>query len=497
MKKRVYLCLIWLVLAGCLYFFENNTGTRAVLACSLLLPLVPAIRRALLAPDAPSRRPETRAQTVSAIAVREQDEPGDVRGYLPGDPVNRIHWKLSAKRDALLVCDWARDEALAETEQTAAVEDAHTERKRFRRPVLLCCAAALLALLLILLPSARLGAQALANRLFDASERVNAYAYARFPAPEAQPVTLAALLLALGLCCLLGAAVLSESRWPGLALMAGCALFQVYFGLAFPAWVNVPLFALFALSLLARPWKRRAVIALLAGIAAVSLAVLLLWPGVDAATEAASERARDRLGEIAQRVAGVAPEAPAGENETRRTHTQSLTEGDNEARADREFRLVTVEEAQISRPRWVDYIKIILLLLLTAALLILPFLPFLWLNRGRRRALAAREAFRSGDVSAAVCAIFRQVIAWLEATGNGAGNLPYAAWTVGGMPLGYAARFTDCARLFEEAAYSDHALGEEQRARALDLLAETERTLWAKADWKQRLRLKYKEFLWM
>ena len=39
MKKRLVYWLIWLPLAICLYFFENNTGTRIVLACTILLPL--------------------------------------------------------------------------------------------------------------------------------------------------------------------------------------------------------------------------------------------------------------------------------------------------------------------------------------------------------------------------------------------------------------------------------------------------------------------------
>ena len=31
----------WLMLGICLYFFENNTGTRVILACSALVPLFP------------------------------------------------------------------------------------------------------------------------------------------------------------------------------------------------------------------------------------------------------------------------------------------------------------------------------------------------------------------------------------------------------------------------------------------------------------------------
>ena len=45
MKKRCLGYAVWLLMAACLYFFENNTGTRVVLALSLAAPLVPALRR--------------------------------------------------------------------------------------------------------------------------------------------------------------------------------------------------------------------------------------------------------------------------------------------------------------------------------------------------------------------------------------------------------------------------------------------------------------------
>ena len=42
---------VWLLSAACLYFFENNTGTRIMLCCALLLPLIPYFRRLLFAAD--------------------------------------------------------------------------------------------------------------------------------------------------------------------------------------------------------------------------------------------------------------------------------------------------------------------------------------------------------------------------------------------------------------------------------------------------------------
>ena len=116
MKRRYAGFGVWLALACLLYFFENNTGTRIVLACSFLLPFVPVIRRGLFAKDEVSPRRKAIYQTVRTFALREEDDPGDVRAYLPGDPVNRIHWKLSAKREELLVREQARGRTAVEAE---------------------------------------------------------------------------------------------------------------------------------------------------------------------------------------------------------------------------------------------------------------------------------------------------------------------------------------------------------------------------------------------
>ncbi len=498
MRKRYVVYAAWLIFACLLYFFENNTGSRIVLACTVLLPFVPVIRRGLFEHDAESKQPEAIVQTARMFADRDEDDPGDVRAYLPGDPVNRIHWKLSAKRDDLLVRAPAMDKAAEQAETRNEIEAqqpaADSARKHAFLIILLVFLISLI--LLFLIPSANQGAQALLNRLFDASEAVNAYAYGRFAVPDDQPVVLTAVLLVIAALAWLGMTLLSKSRLSALMLMTSIVLFQVYFGLAFPIWVNVPLFSLFFLWLLKRPRGRKTVLSAVCGILIVFMAVLILYPGVDAATEAASETVRDRLSQAARSIVGGYQELPSGENETRHVHTQSLINGDLEAQPGREFHLETVEEQQISMPHWVDYLRIILLLLLLAAVLIVPFLPFALLNQRRKKAVEARNVFESENISEAVCAIFHCVAAWLEATGYGEGNSLYAAWKAPLAP-GYAERFAACEKLFEEAAYSAHEMKEEDRQQALALLKETEQFLQQRAGWKQRLRLRYKECLWV
>lgn len=494
MKKLTAGYGLWLLLAGCLYFFENNTGTRIVLVCSLLLPLIPALRRMFRAPEQ-VETPAPRTRSVKSFLFQEEEDPGDVRNYMPGDPVNRIHWKLSAKKDELLIREQNAGTGVTETQKAIVLSPAAGDRRgKNSRLWLTAGIPAVFLLLLFLIPEANRGAQTLMNRLFEASERVNAYAYVRFPAGAEQSVTLAAVLTAAAGAALLLPAAFCQSRIPAIGLMAGLIAFQVYFGLSFPAWTNILLFGLFALRMLPRPFTKKDAGRIAAVIAAVSVAVFLAVPGVDSATESASEKARDWLAETVQQITGGVRETAEGETETRHVHTQSLTPGDGEAQPEKEYRLVTVEEEQISMPHWVNYLRIILLLLLAAALVILPFLPFLALNARRQKTMEKRKAFQSENVSEAVCAIFRHTVDWLEATENGAGNIPYIRWPElmpGKPPEDYWERFGRCAALFEEAAYSNHRMNEDQRQETLALLDETEQWLLSISDWKQRLRLKY------
>ena len=354
------------------------------------------------------------------------------------------------------------------------------------------------ALLLLALPQARDGAGALCNRLFEASEAVNAYAYQRFAVPEGQDVTLASLLLAAGLggvCAYIAAA---RSRLPALLMALLLCGAQAYFGLLLPAWAAIPAYALLGFRLMNRPSAWREALPFDAAALLVCLAVALIWPGVDAATEEASERARDRLSRLAQQLTGEAAPAPQERAETRHLNSRSLTAGEEETRRGRDYRLITLKEEQISKPRWIDYLKIALLLLLAAAVLILPFFPFALLNARRKKARERRAAFDSEDTSEAICALFRHAAACLTAAGCGGGNLPYREWTAAinaKLPESYVQRYSGCAKLFEEAAYSSHALDEAQRDEVRALLEETEKLIWTRADWKLKFRLKYVECL--
>ena len=503
MIRKTVMGAVWLLTAAALYFFENNTGTRIVLAGSLILLLclrffrLPANEKKAVSPDKNRIRSQITEQT------SDETGPGDVREYIPGDSFRKIHWKLYAKTDRLFIRGDEHEKTAGESALQESIPEGENEGESRKKPRLrfwILSAVIFLSLaLLLLVPGFRNSAAALCNRLFDWSESINAYTYERFTAPDGQSILPALLLLLSAGCGWITLLILSGKRTLTLMTAALLAGFQAYFGVSFPAWVNVILFGGMGFLLFVRAAGARGILYCAGVLLCVSLLVFLLWPGVDINTETASERVRDLFSQAARRIAGAVYEAPAEGLETRHVNTQSLLPGENEAQTDKTYRLVTVEEEQISIPHWINYLKIVLLLLLAIAVILLPFAPFVIMNNRRKKALEARRIFDSEDVSEAVAAMFRHVTAWLAATQHDGGNRLYREWT---SPLAeqfseeYAARWARCEALFEEAAYSEHTMNEEARSEVRSLLDETESMLYDQADWKQRFRLKYVEGLY-
>ena len=497
--RRIAQYACWAGLAALLYFFENNGGTRAALLAAILLPLIPRTRKILFGPD--RKAAEEKQQVTGMTYSREEAaDAGEVRLWQAGDPLRRIHWKLSAKRDELLI----REETTEQTDETRE-ESVFPEAGKSGgkgKWVLFVLAAGMLACaaLILVIPEGREGTGRLLNRLFEMSEGANAYVYDRFPVSAEGSVTLAVCLLIGILGCWLGMTAATGSRGMALTLIAGIVGGQIYFGLSLPAWAQAVMTAGFILWMARRPIRGREAAVITALIASVFLAVALIWGGIDPGPEEASERVRDLMSQAVGQTAGSLRESPEGETETRHTFTMSLETGEGEAPAEKEYRRVTREEEQMAMPRWVNVLKIAMLLLLTAFAAVAPFLPFLWINRKRRQIQKERERFGGEDIRIAVTAMFQTVIAWLEATGKGAGNVAYRDWTEklrDIFPAEYTERFREGAACFEEAAYSDHPLTERHRETVRELLEETEERLKETADFRTRVRLKYREFLWI
>lgn len=353
---------------------------------------------------------------------------------------------------------------------------------------------ALAAALLCAVPAARESAMLLCNRLFDASEAANQYVYKRLPVSDGAAAGPACVLLAIGGAGLAGAAFLCSGGWLPLALAAALAGGQAYFGLSLPAAGNVLLFGLLAACIVKKRagWRAAAVFAACA--AAIALATGALMPGSSAAVENASECVRDWLGTAFETQQGEAdgqrPEWIGARHENRR----DLSEGAGAAGTDETYRLIAVEEQQIARPHWIDYLRIALMCLLIPVLLVGPFIPFVWINRQQQRIALNRACIDSGECAAAIDGIFALTIGYLDACGIGDRNelhkrrLDRAG---GALPEEYRANYRACADIWQEAVYSGHEMTDTQKEQLIALLEQTERLLYDGSGWRNRFRLKY------
>ena len=137
-------------------------------------------------------------------------------------------------------------------------------------------------------------------------------------------------------------------------------------------------------------------------------------------------------------------------------------------------------------------------LLLAVAVLVVPFLPFLALNRAKRRASQRRAAFSDSDNAAAIRAMFLHTVDWLRAGGLKTENRPFSRCSEAVAAITspeFAAKYTEAAIIWREAAYSNHAMTDEQREKVRALLDEAAETLYEKADRPTRLRMKYVDCL--
>ena len=173
-----------------------------------------------------------------------------------------------------------------------------------------------------------------------------------------------------------------------------------------------------------------------------------------------------------------------------------LSTGSGGAVSERDYRLVTRAEEQISDPPWFDALKTALMLALVVLLLALPFAPFMLLGRRAGQARALREAFDDADSRRAVCAMFRHVARYWAAYFPVPAGLPFSRLPeAADMPDDYAAAYRACADTFLKAAYSDAPITQAERDGVKILLDETERLLYDEQSALMQLKLRYRYLL--
>ena len=280
------------------------------------------------------------------------------------------------------------------------------------------------------------------NRLFAASELQQAYLYEKLPvyAPQAEQAG-----------CLQTAAILL-----GLLLAQLLTLLPQDGGL--------------------RPWRLLPIAAVFVLLAA---GCLLLPETENAQLSAWEERARDQLavqtaayGELPAQQDVPAEQTPQSEPPTfRQEPMQSTPDGDREP---------------LSRPIRAALVIFLLLLLL--------FVPSVYLDRLKKKRERNRAGLSDADARVCICASFRYVLRWLRLAGLEPENVPFASYsekikTIFGSEI--AAQYLQILPLWQEAAYSTHEMTEQQRAQMRAFLQTAVSLVWQKLSKKQRLWTTY------
>lgn len=364
--------------------------------------------------------------------------------------------------------------------------------------------AALLAIGYLLFDEVRTGAGMACNALFSASEEFNSYVYVRIALPPDADGAACQMAFGLWLAMLLDLAAAGITRSKSAAMpLAGSMLviaLEIYFGLVPAKAVQLMLLGCLGMLVIrnmAEALSWRAVAGAAPVVLVVGLLVALLLPGVHAGTESCSEKLRDWLS--MQQPGGTTAVVPEDislnhlRQETLLTQEKAAAasnDGMNASGYERQQKF----QREISDPRPVDYLKIAVLFLLIVVLLVGPFVPFMWFDRRKRRAMAMRKAFEAEAPAEAIATMFPHIVRCLTAIGVQPDSRGFAVLE-GQLPDAYWEAYHRGVVLWQEAAYSDHPMNEAQREQIKALLKQTQQLVYDHADRRQRFRLQYVDAL--
>ena len=346
--------------------------------------------------------------------------------------------------------------------------------KKAAYPLLAILVAAGAVLLLTQLDGVRL----LLNRLMTASQQKQAYVYDLFPVEAdnvAQAVRQALLPLGLLTGAILGLG--ARTGFPPVFAAVFClyALGSAWLGVT-PQWWWSALWAAALVPAMARGKLLPAAAALLCVGLTVG-AVLLLYPGENAALSRWDESARDRL--AAETVffthdRQLAQEHSTPENAPSEPQTLFAPEETSGK-----------EGGDLTLPVPLPVLGVILLFAF------LLFVPAILADRAKKRNAALLSALKGEDNAEAVKAAFLFAVRWLELDGFSPGNLP-AAQAAEGLEGQAKEDFLRALPLWREAAYSAHPIDSAQRGAMTHYLEQTKARVWSSLNGRQKLAARYK-----
>lgn len=333
------------------------------------------------------------------------------------------------------------------------------------------------------------GCKLLLNRLFAASEARQAYTYTKFSltagegGQSAIRVALMPLGILVGLVC--GAASRYRLRSVMVSLFGGLAAVVAYLGISPSGMWCALLSAALLASLVENPVSGNLPARLMGffkSLLPLALACgLVLWvaPGEDARLSAWDERARDAL--ALQTVAYAEQWQPEPEPEKEQVmETKDFYQEED-----------TAGDLGGDERSWGKPISVALAILLFALLLFLPAILSDW---QKRRQAKNRMGMEDPDNNAAIRAAFLYALRWMRMGGLQLANRPFSSYARDiEAVLSPQARdaFEAVLPLWQEAAYSPHAMDDEQREAMRQFAENTRQAVWEGLRKKDRLRAKY------
>ena len=286
------------------------------------------------------------------------------------------------------------------------------------------------------------GTKILANRLFWLSEQAQSYEYSYFIVQGESCVEAVVFL------SLLAGMINCPAVLAGLWVVA-----MAYFGIT-PDWAWLALLLLAGL-ISTLPRQHRWFYGLIVGILvlAIAFATATIAPEPSKAISELDEQLRDRLaiGAVTYEQEPIPTEVPEPE-------------------------IVPQPETQLQQPDHGVQQKMIniLFMILAALTLALLFIPAVIKDRAEKKSEQARAGFEDPDHTAAIKAMYLYAQRWRKLSDS---------------PMEIPAEVKS---IWQEAAYSDHAMTVEQREIVRNYMAETAHAVWNASDKKKQLHIRYR-----
>ena len=351
---------------------------------------------------------------------------------------------------------------------------------KFRWIFLGVTAALLIASVVFMRGSILGGLGSMMNSFYDYAEEAQAYIYSRFPVDESGSDRFAAIWVS----CLLGlvmALPAARVRRAFITLLAMATMFAVaYYGMI-PSWICIAVM-LAALILLISRGSILSTLPLLLAALVVFGSLMLIDPGESYGISRMDENFRDRFAFHSTLI--ETPEQEIDEPE----EIDSIDEDEDERE----------NNESVFSGEYGTYAALGIAALASA---LIAAAIYLLRRRLKKKQAVVRAGINSSDPKTAVTAMFPYSVRWLKAGGIESEKKkeePFSAMVPAvskAFSADYGNRFDSMYSLWKEAAYSDHAVSDENLQDMKGFMNETIRLIKNKSTFKEKMKIKFRHAL--